>query len=167
MMLFCCYTKRIIVLKNCNFSTVSYRVRDGLDKMLSSFFQSIQEWETVFLIASLIHFIGVIFYAIFASGEKQPWADPDEEKTPAGGSKMGSRRGTTDGGGGGTTDSIPAAAVVDRLSSYGATTEANNLYHTKHELVQLQSSVPAAGVNVAPHLTYRHPNGSSLGDVDP
>ncbi len=27
------------------------------------------EWQTVFLIASSIHFFGVIFYAIFASGE--------------------------------------------------------------------------------------------------
>jgi len=35
-----------------------------------------QEWETVYLIASFIHFGGVIFYAIFASGEKQPWAEP-------------------------------------------------------------------------------------------
>ncbi|XP_076471206.1 vesicular glutamate transporter 1-like [Babylonia areolata] len=33
-------------------------------------------WQTVFLVASLIHFAGVIFYALFASGEKQPWADP-------------------------------------------------------------------------------------------
>jgi ACS family sodium-dependent inorganic phosphate cotransporter-like MFS transporter 6/7/8 len=31
------------------------------------------------LIASIIHFGGVIFYGIFASGEKQPWADPKEE----------------------------------------------------------------------------------------
>jgi hypothetical protein len=30
----------------------------------------------VFLIASIIHFGGVIFYGIFASGEKQPWAEP-------------------------------------------------------------------------------------------
>ncbi|CAH1785833.1 unnamed protein product [Owenia fusiformis] len=35
-----------------------------------------KEWETVFLIASLVHFSGVVFYAIFASGEKQPWAEP-------------------------------------------------------------------------------------------
>jgi len=27
------------------------------------------EWQTVFLIASAIHIFGVIFYAIFASGE--------------------------------------------------------------------------------------------------
>ena len=32
------------------------------------------EWSHVFLIASSVHFFGVIFYAIFASGELQPWA---------------------------------------------------------------------------------------------
>jgi ACS family sodium-dependent inorganic phosphate cotransporter-like MFS transporter 6/7/8 len=32
------------------------------------------EWHHVFLIASSIHFIGVIFYGIFASGELQDWA---------------------------------------------------------------------------------------------
>ncbi|CAF3712782.1 unnamed protein product [Rotaria sp. Silwood1] len=34
------------------------------------------EWAHVFLIASLIHFGGVIFYGMFASGEKQIWAEP-------------------------------------------------------------------------------------------
>lgn len=37
----------------------------------------------MFLIAALVHYSGVIFYAIFASGEKQEWADPEslnEEK---------------------------------------------------------------------------------------
>ena len=33
------------------------------------------EWSHVFLIASSIHFFGVIFYAIFASGEQQSWAN--------------------------------------------------------------------------------------------
>nr|QQY02504.1 vesicular glutamate transporter [Cryptocotyle lingua] len=36
-------------------------------------------WTTVFVMASMVHFTGVIFYAIFASGEKQPWADVPEE----------------------------------------------------------------------------------------
>ncbi|VEL33130.1 unnamed protein product [Protopolystoma xenopodis] len=36
-------------------------------------------WANVFLIASLIHFAGVVFYAIFASGEKQAWADIPED----------------------------------------------------------------------------------------
>lgn len=33
----------------------------------------------MFIIASCIHFGGVIFYGIFASGEKQPWAEPPPE----------------------------------------------------------------------------------------
>ncbi|KAK1794726.1 hypothetical protein P4O66_009886 [Electrophorus voltai] len=42
-----------------------------------------EEWQYVFLIASLVHYSGVIFYGVFASGEKQPWAEPEntsEEK---------------------------------------------------------------------------------------
>ncbi|BFZ15917.1 hypothetical protein BsWGS_18955 [Bradybaena similaris] len=39
------------------------------------------DWQYVFLIASFIHFAGVIFYGTFASGEKQPWADPPVEET--------------------------------------------------------------------------------------
>ncbi|XP_059381183.1 vesicular glutamate transporter 1 [Carassius carassius] len=42
-----------------------------------------EEWQYVFLIASLVHYGGVIFYGIFASGEQQPWAEPEnmsEEK---------------------------------------------------------------------------------------
>ncbi|KAJ8261625.1 hypothetical protein GJAV_G00156440 [Gymnothorax javanicus] len=35
------------------------------------------EWQNVFVIASMVHYTGVIFYAIFASGEKQDWADPE------------------------------------------------------------------------------------------
>ncbi|MBN3300539.1 VGLU1 protein, partial [Amia calva] len=37
-----------------------------------------EEWQYVFLIASLVHYGGVIFYGIFASGEKQPWAEPED-----------------------------------------------------------------------------------------
>ena len=41
----------------------------------------ILQWQTVFCIASGIHFVGVIFYALFASGELQDWAkaEPKEE----------------------------------------------------------------------------------------
>ena len=57
----------------------------------STWFQTQKEWENVFLIASLVHFGGVTFYAIFASGEKQDWADPpsndDLIKDPVTGSK--------------------------------------------------------------------------------
>ena len=101
-----------------------------------------EEWETVFLIASLIHFGGVTFYGIFASGEKQPWADPpdtpDAPKTPpafpppptgygyVGGS------GPPAASGGGSAASRP----LD-MSSYGATTAVNELYQTKVEMVQI------------------------------
>lgn len=31
----------------------------------------------MFVIAAMVHYTGVIFYAIFASGDKQDWADPE------------------------------------------------------------------------------------------
>ncbi|CAP27041.1 Protein CBR-EAT-4 [Caenorhabditis briggsae] len=37
-------------------------------------------WTSVFLLASLIHFTGVTFYAVYASGELQEWAEPKEEE---------------------------------------------------------------------------------------
>ncbi|KAJ7985036.1 hypothetical protein DPEC_G00360960 [Dallia pectoralis] len=37
-----------------------------------------EEWQYVFLIAALVHYGGVIFYGIFASGEKQWWAEPEQ-----------------------------------------------------------------------------------------
>lgn len=40
--------------------------------------QTREEWQYVFLIAALVHYGGVVFYGIFASGEKQPWADPEQ-----------------------------------------------------------------------------------------
>ncbi|XP_075712818.1 vesicular glutamate transporter 3 [Rhinoderma darwinii] len=36
-----------------------------------------EEWQNVFLIAAIVHYSGVVFYGIFASGEKQDWADPE------------------------------------------------------------------------------------------
>ncbi|GJQ65577.1 hypothetical protein Trydic_g7675 [Trypoxylus dichotomus] len=41
-----------------------------------------EHWKVVFILAAIVHFSGVIFYAIFASGELQPWADSsiNEEK---------------------------------------------------------------------------------------
>ncbi|CAG0889202.1 unnamed protein product [Cyprideis torosa] len=38
--------------------------------------ETADDWQTVFVIASCVHFFGVFFYAIFASGELQPWAEP-------------------------------------------------------------------------------------------
>ncbi|XP_046664364.1 vesicular glutamate transporter 1 [Homalodisca vitripennis] len=45
--------------------------------------QTHESWKHVFLLAATVHFIGVTFYAIYASGELQPWAEPEsEEKKP-------------------------------------------------------------------------------------
>ncbi|ODN04161.1 Vesicular glutamate transporter 2.1 [Orchesella cincta] len=40
-----------------------------------------EEWEMVFIMAALIHFSGVAFYACFASGELQSWAEPPPDYT--------------------------------------------------------------------------------------
>ena len=54
--------------------------QEDIFKLLFKFWKKTrEEWSHVFLIASLIHFGGVIFYGIFASGEKQPWANPIDE----------------------------------------------------------------------------------------
>nr|CAG4650107.1 EOG090X04X8 [Sida crystallina] len=45
--------------------------------------KSPEEWQTVFVIAAVIHFFGVAFYAVFASGELQPWAEPPPEELDA------------------------------------------------------------------------------------
>lgn len=43
-------------------------------------FQIEGRWTVVFLIAATVHFIGITFYAFFASGELQPWAEPTNEE---------------------------------------------------------------------------------------
>ncbi|XP_020296861.1 vesicular glutamate transporter 1-like [Pseudomyrmex gracilis] len=40
-------------------------------------------WRNVFIIAACVHIFGVTFYAIFCSGELQPWADPKLEEQKA------------------------------------------------------------------------------------
>jgi ACS family sodium-dependent inorganic phosphate cotransporter-like MFS transporter 6/7/8 len=101
--------------------------------------QTVQEWETVYLIASLIHFGGVTFYAIFASGEKQPWADPPDDSPD--GSKPAPPFPPPPPGYGppaNTTAPPGAAYKPPELSSYGATTAAvSDLYQTKVEMVQI------------------------------
>lgn len=37
-------------------------------------FQTVEEWRIVFYITSAIYLFGCVFYAIFASGQLQPWA---------------------------------------------------------------------------------------------
>lgn len=48
--------------------------------LFSCVLQTQQSWSTVFILAAVIHYVGVIFYGIFASGELQPWAEPKVEE---------------------------------------------------------------------------------------
>lgn len=45
-------------------------------------FQSAEQWQYVFYIASTIYLLGALFYGLFASGERQPWAMDDHTPTP-------------------------------------------------------------------------------------
>lgn len=47
------------------------------------FQQDKESWKIVFIMAATVHFIGVTFYAIFASGDLQPWAEPTDEQVKA------------------------------------------------------------------------------------
>lgn len=47
----------------------------GIKHMRMRILQSREEWQWVFLISSGIYMFGAIFYAVFASGERQPWAE--------------------------------------------------------------------------------------------
>ena len=107
--------------------------------------QTVKEWETVFLIASIIHFCGVIFYALFASGEKQPWADPDDETDPTGGKQSSTSRpwspaSSCSPGGGVLPDGTPRIPDGTLFAGggarfYGAVDA--DLFATKTELIQL------------------------------
>ncbi|XP_064482484.1 vesicular glutamate transporter 2-like [Ornithodoros turicata] len=95
-------------------------------------------WEKVFLIASLIHFGGVIFYAIFASGEKQYWAEPPrEEEGPSWNPLENAFKEEPPVNGSSLT------AGVQRQTSYGATAEtAFPVYETREEHVQQPATDP-------------------------
>lgn len=47
---------------------------------LKNSMQDAHSWRNVFIIAACVHMFGVTFYAIFCSGELQPWADPTLEE---------------------------------------------------------------------------------------
>ncbi|GBM21231.1 Vesicular glutamate transporter 2.2 [Araneus ventricosus] len=87
------------------------------------------EWQRVFLIASLIHFAGVIFYGIFASGEKQPWAEPPDEDNPDEGPSWNPLENAFANENGDVTTSLSDV----KQPSYGATT---TVIDTREELAQ-------------------------------
>nr|CAI5869702.1 unnamed protein product [Callosobruchus analis] len=43
-----------------------------------------EEWRIVLIISAFIHYAGIIFYGVFASGELQPWADPKQSSMDQG-----------------------------------------------------------------------------------
>ena len=43
------------------------------------FQSSVKQWQKVFFISAGIYGIGALVYAIFGSGKKQPWAEPEKE----------------------------------------------------------------------------------------
>ncbi|XP_004851621.1 vesicular glutamate transporter 2 isoform X1 [Heterocephalus glaber] len=96
--------------------------------------KSREEWQYVFLIAALVHYGGVIFYAIFASGEKQPWADPEETSEEKCGFIHEDELNEE------TGDITQNYINYGTTKSYGATTQANggwpNGWEKKEEFVQ-------------------------------
>ncbi|XP_034196051.1 major facilitator superfamily transporter 9 [Osmia lignaria lignaria] len=45
--------------------------------------KSTSEWRVIFIITSVIYLIGAVIYGLFASGEKQRWAEENKEKKRA------------------------------------------------------------------------------------
>ena len=43
-------------------------------------FKTRSEWRTIFIIASMVHFGGLFVYGMFASGERQSWANSQNEE---------------------------------------------------------------------------------------
>lgn len=71
------------------FHGFAWRCHGGWFVKLFLVFQDKESWKIVFIMAATVHFIGVTFYGIFASGELQPWAEPtDEEVKSWGGDQL-------------------------------------------------------------------------------
>lgn len=43
--------------------------------------QSAAEWRIVFIIAGAVYLIGAVIYGLYASGEKQSWAEKSDEES--------------------------------------------------------------------------------------
>ncbi|XP_022255152.1 vesicular glutamate transporter 1-like, partial [Limulus polyphemus] len=107
-----------------------------LDKKKTSKPCTAEEWEKVFLIASLIHFGGVTFYAIFASGELQAWAETStKDQGPSWNPLENAFKDENQQQNGDVTGPISIAGV--KQTSYGATVDSQQpVFDTKEELVQ-------------------------------
>ncbi|XP_069479595.1 vesicular glutamate transporter 2 [Ambystoma mexicanum] len=99
-----------------------------------------EEWQYVFLIAALVHYGGVLFYGIFASGEKQPWADPEQTSDEKCGFIHEDELAEE------TGDITQSYINHGTAKTYGATTEANvgwpNGWEKREEFVQEEAQEP-------------------------
>ncbi|KAI6068301.1 Vesicular glutamate transporter 2 [Aix galericulata] len=102
-----------------------------------------EEWQYVFLIAALVHYGGVIFYGIFASGEKQPWADPEQTSEEKCGFIHEDELAEE------TGDITQNYVNYGTTKSYGATTQVNggwpNGWEKKEEFVQQETNAKLHG----------------------
>ncbi|MBN3300923.1 VGL2A protein, partial [Amia calva] len=96
--------------------------------------KSREEWQYVFLIAAMVHYGGVIFYGLFASGEKQPWADPEQTSDEKCGFINEDELAEE------TGDITQSYSSFGPAKTYGATTQVNggwpNGWEKKEEFVQ-------------------------------
>jgi ACS family sodium-dependent inorganic phosphate cotransporter-like MFS transporter 6/7/8 len=127
-----------------------------------------EEWEAVFLIAGLIHVGGVIFYAIFASGEKQPWADPPPEDDTSRRSSVKIPSAVLPGGGDGGGHAGVERLVVDpdlvkhcKTSSVSTAADAAaaatsdvGLYQSRIEMVRMSSAFNGRSGGEVPRATF-------------
>lgn len=107
----------------------------------------------MFLIASFIHFGGVIFYAIFASGEKQPWADPPDDEADPEETAINAMKGPNDVCLQEKKTSSPSAAAAAAAGAYGSTGDISDIYRTTTETVQ----VPGTDVYLNGFVKDREP----------
>ncbi len=70
------------MLTNCAFCQLCLRVEQVDCHYLNVVLQTSSEWHIVFYISASIYMLGCAFYALTASGNRQPWAQPKEESDP-------------------------------------------------------------------------------------
>ncbi|GFW18864.1 vesicular glutamate transporter 2 [Trichonephila clavipes] len=108
--------------------------------------ETAESWQRVFIIASCIHFGGVIFYALFASGEKQAWAEPPSEEEGPSWNPLENAFGDVKQNGGPHYNEATTALTADQPPpSYGSTItdyayQQQPVYETQPEMVQEPST---------------------------
>lgn len=73
------YASILMGLSN-GIGTIAGAICPYIVNMLIGEEHTMEKWREVFILSACIHYAGVIFYAVFASGELQSWADPTAEE---------------------------------------------------------------------------------------